>query len=69
MRTLVRASSVTSSSMLLATPSAQEACPAAVMGISPIRKAGEPPAVRGAVNSSKVRVAGHEQVGRRCSRS
>ena len=43
MRTLVRASSATSSSMLLATPSAQEACPAAVIGIRPIRNAGEPP--------------------------
>ena len=45
-RTLVAASSVTSSSMLLATPSAHEACPAAVIGISPIRKAADAAAVR-----------------------
>ena len=54
-RTLVRASSVTSSIMLLATPRAHEACPAAVIGISPIRNAGEPPRRGVRQNSSKVR--------------
>ena len=58
MRTLVRASSVTSSIIDLATPRAHEACPAAVMGMSPIRKAGDPPRWGVRVNSSKVRYAG-----------
>ena len=54
-RTLVRASSVTSSIMLLATPRAHEAWPAAVIGINPIRNAGDPPRWGVRQNSSKVR--------------
>ena len=62
-RTLVAASSVTSSSMLFDTPSAHDACPAAVIGISPIRKAAERPRSGIRVNSSKVRASGTKQVG------
>jgi hypothetical protein len=58
MRTLVLASSVTSSIIDLATPRAQDAWPAAVMGMSPIRKAGETPRRGVRVNSSKVRYPG-----------
>ena len=57
------ASSATSSSMLLATPSAQEACPAAVMGMSPIRKAGEPPRRGRGGEQLEGAPLGHEEVG------
>ena len=57
-RTLVAASSVTSSIMLLATPRAHEACPAAVIGMSPMWKAADEPRWGVRVNSSKVRDSG-----------
>src|SRR5215470_5307778 len=57
-RYLVAASAATSSSMLLATPSAHDAWPAAVTGISPIRVAGELPRYGVLENSGKVRLDG-----------
>ena len=62
-RTLVRASSVTSSSMLLATPRAHEAWPAAVIGMSPIRKAGGRAPLRGAGEQLEGPGLGDEDVG------
>ena len=44
--------------MLLATPSAHEACPAAVMGMRPIGRRANGPARGVRVNNSKVRDSG-----------
>jgi hypothetical protein len=57
-RNFVAANSSTSSSMLLATPSAHDACPAAVTGIKPMWVAGDVPRCGSRANNGKVRYCG-----------
>src|SRR4029077_17966349 len=54
----------TPSSMLLETPSAHDAWPAAVTGIKPMRVAGDAPRGGSRANSGKVRYWGHEHIHR-----